>query len=227
MKKNGRFLSLMLMASSMLTIQSCETEENGPDIPYYKFTAANKEWLKLKEGENWVFETASGKQQKYTVHDIAEKIKEEYHPSNFGGIISGASSATYYYDEVEIEIRRTDSVSDNLLVFRRELPTGADKRHPPKGEGEFKFGGTWRNYRGSGVYEGIYGNINVGSNQMNSQSGAALQVRGVIYDNVIIISATLNSVAIQGSYIDYIYYAQQVGVIRMVSKTGEVWDRVP
>ncbi|WP_426490385.1 hypothetical protein [Hymenobacter sp. 102] len=215
------------MAFGTLAIQSCETEENEPDIPYYKFTATNKEWLKLKNGESWVFETTSGKQQKYIIHGIKEKIKEAYHPSNFGGIISGASSATYYYDEVEIEIMRTDSVNDNLLVFRRELPTGADKRHPPKGEGEFKFGGTWRNYRGSGVYEGIYGNINVSPNQVNYQSGTTLQVRGKVYNNVIAISATPNGTEIQKAYIDNIYYAQQAGVIRMVSKTGEIWDRVP
>ncbi|WP_187314665.1 hypothetical protein [Hymenobacter sp. BT190] len=210
----------------MLAIQSCETEENMPDIPYYKFTAANEEWLKLKKGENWIFETASGKQQKYIVYDIVEKIKEEYRPGNFGGIINGPSTATYYYDEVKIEVKRLDSIGENSLVFRRDLPTGADKRNPPRVDGQFKFGGTWWNYRGQSVNDGIYGNINIDSYRLDSQYRTTLQVKGIDYTNVILLSAN-SAPTYRGGYIEDIYYAQQAGIIRMVSRSGEIWDRVP
>lgn len=217
-------LALFLL---LTTLQSCEKKEEKPSPPYYQFSAADLQWTKLRQGDRWNFENSSGERQQYIIESIEEKIKGENRPSNFGGIISGSQPVTYFYDEVVVNIKRLDSLDYNSLNFKKGLPLGTDQRNPPLGNGEFKFGGRWGNYIGGFIYQEIFGNINVSSDQLELRNSLVLTVNGKSYDNVIVINGVPNILVFKKSYIKTIYYAQREGIIRMISRSGEVWNRVP
>ncbi|TGD83200.1 hypothetical protein [Hymenobacter wooponensis] len=201
-------------------------EDPQPTPPYYQFTPEDLQWLKFNTGDLWVFANASGKQQQYVIDEIKREIKQSYMPSNFGGIIAAPPKTTYYYDKVEFAIRRLDTLAYNRLEFRKSLPAGADDRNPPNSEGEFDFGGLWRNYLGGPVFEGVYGNLNVQPSQLLPQISSPLDLNGRHYKKVIMISTDLSNEYKGGkSYIRTIYYSQEEGIIRMISASGEIWDR--
>lgn len=221
------YLTSAVFGILLITIQSCEKEEEKPSIPYYQFSTADLKWLKSRQGDRWDFENSFGERQYYTIESIEEKIKEENRPSNFGGIISGSQPVTYFYDEVVVNIKRLDSLDYNSLKFKKGLPSGADQRNPPLGSGEFKFGGRWGSYIGGFIYQEIFGNINVSLGQLDLRNSLSLTVNGKIYDNVIVMNGVPNIIVFKKSYIKTIYYAQQEGIIRMISRSGEVWNRIP
>ena len=217
------------LSLALIGLQSCEKGEETPAIPYYKFTSDDMSWLNLNKGEEWIFETSSGKQQRYLVESIDEKIKQEYVPTSFGGIISGPQAVSYYYDEVKMNIKRTDTVYYNSLIFRKDIPLGTDKQNPPANGGEFQLGGRWGNYVGI-MFVGIIGSINVLPKQLELYNTTNMLINGKIYNRVVTITTDQPFYTSPGAtdkrYIKTIYYAQKEGVISMVSTTGEIWNRV-
>ncbi|WP_143436621.1 hypothetical protein [Hymenobacter crusticola] len=222
-RKIGVLVWCGFLLSSLL---SCKKEENGPTTPYYQFTDDDKLWLNSKQGDKWVFETETGKRQSYLIDTIQKKIKYENRDGNLG--FHWGSSVKFYSDEVKIEFTRLDSLGFYSLEFRRTLPKGADYYNPPSGNGEFAFGGLWRTYNGRFNFQQIAGNVNVAPSQLKLSSPITLTIRGKVYNRVIIISPDqLDNLFVEKTYINTMYYDQQNGVVRMVSTTGEVWDRLP
>lgn len=214
-----------LLGLALVSLLGCEYEEEQPEpnIPYYQFTADDRQWLSPQVGDTWVLETATGKQQRYQVENITESLHNGYTLSSYG-INLGSQQVLYYYDRAHIEIKRLDSLQYNTLYFERSLPTDASHDTPPPGNGEFKLHGPWRIYGGS--YWGLRGSLNPTPYQL--QNRITLEVKGRTYTDVVVMHADNLPGAVLGkTYIITLYYAQREGVVRMVSSTGEIWNRVP
>jgi hypothetical protein len=231
MRNMKRVLFTVMTCFALVCLQSCEYddgEEYKPHIPYYQFTAQDKLWFNYKVADSLLFETSTGKQQLYIVIEIKEEIKRGAGYSSFG--FFGPGNPQYYYDGITIELKRLDTLSYNKFEFRRTLPEDADSNYPPAGKGEFRFGGRWLNYNGGEFFNELFGNINVSSTQLDLRNTSKLIVRGKAYDNIITITPNQPNGLIWGTrkpYINTLYYDQKAGIVRMISTTNEVWDRVP
>jgi len=231
MKKMKTILFVVITCFILVSLQSCkydEGEEYKPQAPYYQFTSQDKLWFDFKLGDSLKFENANGRQQLYIIIEIIEEIKKGAGQAVFG--FFGPGNPKYYYDGIKVEFKRLDTLNYNTIEFRRTLPRNADSSYPPAGKGEFQFGGFWENYTGGFVFDGISGNINVVAGQLALQNTSQLIVRGKTYRNIMVISPGQLNGSILGDrkpYINELYYDQKGGVVRMVSKSGEIWDRIP
>jgi hypothetical protein len=232
MKQLSTIAQTALLGLALVSLPGCENddEEGKPIIPYYQFTADDMQWLNLKEGDKWVFETASGKQQRYIVQEVDKAIKRPNASGGGMGLNLAESSIKFYSDETTVEIKRLDSLGYNTLKFKRTLPATASYDSPPAGAGEFRFEGLWQTYRGEVLFGASYGNMNITSEQLRTPNIAALEVKGKTYSNVLLLHATRSTAGFLVAgfpYLQTMYYAQKEGIVRMVSKSGEVWDRLP
>ncbi|WP_133273995.1 hypothetical protein [Hymenobacter radiodurans] len=216
----------------LVSLQSCkydDGEEYKPHTPYYQFTAQDKLWFNYKVADSLIFENSTGKQQLYIVIEIKEEIKKGAGYASFG--FFGRGNPDHYYDGIKVELKRLDTLSYNRFEFRRTLPQGANilNGYPPGDKGEFKFGGDWTNYNGGETLREVSGNINVSSEQLDLRNTSKLIVRGKTYNNIITIIPSQPNGPIwetRKPYINTLYYDQKAGLVRMISKSGEVWDRI-
>lgn len=225
MKQVRNKIRSILLGLNLLAATGCEKqEEPAPAVPYYQFTADDRQWLTPKIGDTWVLETATGKQQRYQVESKAESLRNSYTQPGYGLSLSSPPTL-YYYDRAYIEIKRLDSLQYNTLYFRRSLPTSASWDNPPQGNGELTLSGHWWNYNGNTTTE-LGGNLNPAPDLL--QHRITMTVNGRLYTDVMIMNANQPPrTSPEKTYINTMYYAQREGVIRMVSSTGETWNRVP
>lgn len=230
MRNTKHILFIVMTCFTLVSLQSCEwfeEEEYKPQVPYYQFTAEDKLWLNYKLGDTLLFENSAGKQHFYIINEIKEEIKRK----NFKGTI-GCSSCSdpikYYFDRFEVRFKRLDTLYYNTIDFRRTIPKGVNDNNAPVGNGEFMVSGIWQSYIGDHAIDAPFTNLTILPSQLQLQNSQTLVVRGRIYNNVITISTKNYGVVLYYKpYINIVYYDQQSGIIRMISKTGEVWDRLP
>ena len=135
-----------------------------------------------------------------------------------------------------VRLARTDSIVgfSELRFYRNAAQfTGrpADGFDPNKSE--FYAQGEWNDFVGnSDPYASYYY-----CRGLSMPRGAALNgpfqqltVRGRAYKEVVTFIANTRASTcrpVSSSYMQELYYDRQVGMVRMVSQAGEVWERVP
>ena len=227
------WIGLVLLALGAGACKKEEPETEGlsfiDEVPYYRFTANDRLWLQAKQGDEWKLQNAGGYQRVYRIESVITEIqKAQYRPNGFLG---GQGALESYIDRTFVRIKRADSLRAGAqLQFYR----GAALLPAPS------IGVTDPNvsrFYATGAWNDFVGNSNLSNGGLQFPSGSLLQgpftplvVRGRQYNDVLaFIGAPLlpTSQPIPSSYMQELYYDRQVGLVRMVSRAGEVWDRVP
>ncbi|OGX89421.1 hypothetical protein BEN47_07220 [Hymenobacter lapidarius] len=230
--------SLLLLGSSACKKEDLDKEGLGyiSGIPYYHFTEKDLLWLRGREGDEWKFENARGYQRTYQVSTMQDiQAEHRYIPPTGSFINSG--KLLNYYDAARVYVTRTDSSrhSAGMLRFQRDaarlsnLNSGGSDPNT-----SWLFGsGEWYDFVGSGDFPGNW----IACRGLKFPSGpqmdgpfTQLVVRGKLYDEVLVFTGTPQSLGCRSlppSATQELYYDRQAGMARMVSTTGEIWDRIP
>ena len=232
---------LLLLLAVMLTlgISSCKKEDLDRDglshvngVPYYHFTDADRPWLQAKQGDEWRFENARGYQRVYQVTQIVQQTRA---PRKTPSGLLTAGVLQDYYDRITVQIGRTDSLrqSGELNFYRDAALTNPNSGGTDPATSQLYADGNWyefvgdidRNKRPCG-----YGDLAFLSGGALSSPFKELTVRGRQYKEVVACignTRALGCFPLPRYYLQELYYDRQAGLVRMVSRAGEVWDRVP
>ncbi|WP_375418576.1 hypothetical protein [uncultured Hymenobacter sp.] len=230
--------SLLLLGST-----ACEKEDEEREglsfvkgIPYYHFTDGDQPWLSARQGDEWKFVNKQGYQRVYQVRQIILDVQAENKEVQPPGLNLSKPELYNYYDQTTVRLTRTDSLrgGGELRFYRgAALRTNLNSGGVDKNTSRFYAKGDW--------YEFV-GNTDIISDYYSCRglkfpSGAALEgsftqltVSGRQYSEVVTFIGTdrgPDCAPVSGSYMQELYYDRRAGMVRMVSKAGEVWDRVP
>ena len=238
----SRILLYLLLGCSTVFSFSCKKEDVNSDglrmvkgVPHYHFTDSDKPWLSAQEGDIWKLENASGYQRIYKLW-VIEQLQAKNQKFGSPGIPTAAPKLLNYYDSRVMRINRLDSaLGAGEIRFYRDasllsaLNSGGSDKH----KSQFYAEGEWYDF---------VGNTNLISDYFSCQgmkfpSGANLEgpftqltVRGRQYNEVVVFTATDRGAtckAVPSRFMQEMYYDRRAGIIKMVSKAGEVWERVP
>lgn len=232
----------MLLSLGLLNSSACEktdAEREGlsfvDGVPYYHFTNEDRRWLGIKSGDEWKMENARGYQRVYRASVIANDLQKARYNNPPGSYITPAKPMAYQ-DIMYFRLARTDSIGGfSELRFYRDAarrtgyPTGSFD--PDKSE--FYAQGEGIDFIGnSDPHASVYY-----CRGLNMPRGAALNgpfqpltVRGRTYNEVVAFignSRDAGCGTVSSSYMQELYYDRQTGLVRLVSRAGEVWNRVP
>lgn len=227
----------MLIGLVLLGCKKDELEDSGlstaDGVPYYHFTDKDRLWLQVHQGDEWKLVNRQGYQRVYRVW-VIEDIKGASRSSS-GGIPS-SSKLLNYYDQVTLRLSRTDSAKSGAdLRFYRDaaMLTNLNSGGYALDRSRFYAEGEWYDFVGNtdliSDYYSCRGLKFPSDTQLNGPF-QQLVVRGRQYGEVIPFIATDRGptcAPVSSSYMRELYYDRQAGLVRMVSKAGEVWDRVP
>lgn len=235
--------SHLFIVSIALLVSACKKEADPvpglryvEGVPYYHFTAADQPWLQLQQGTEWRFENSRGYQRVYEVYQRWENTQAENRTLVPTGSFIGSAKLLNYYDELLVRVRRTDSLSSGgEFRFHRAAALKATLRvqgsDPTKSR--LYVAGEWSEF---------VGNTDLMSDQyacrgLKFPQAAALEgpfqqltIRGRPYTEVVTFTGTFrrpNCRPASYSFMQELYYDRQAGIVRMVSLSGEVWDRLP
>ena len=202
-------------------------------VRYYRFTANDRLWLQANVGDEWRFQNAQGYQRVYRVGQVITRIKEESRSTSMG--IPSFSKLLGYNDLSTVRIGRTDSARGYLeLRFYRDAAMRTNLNSGGYDENSSRF-------YAEGEDHEFVGNTDLISDYFHCRglkfpSGNALNgpfqqltVRGRQYPEVVAFVGAARGTtcpAVPSSYMQELYYDRQAGLVRLVSLTGEVWDRV-
>ena len=238
------WIGLVLLALGAGACKKEDPETEGLSfigaVPYYRFTANDRLWLQAKQGDEWKLENARGYQRVYRIAQVIQNIRAENKSTSFG--IPSSAKLESYYDQTTVRLARTDSIlpggfllgGGNLHFLRdARMLTNLNSGGFDKNASQFYIGGEF--------YEFV-GNTDLISDYFDCQGlkfpqGAALNgpfsqltVRGRQYNDVVAfigMSPRPSCAPGSSSRVQELYYDRQVGLVRLVSRAGEVWDRVP
>lgn len=219
-------LAIAVVVNSGFLLSSCVKGKQDP-APYYQFLPSDREWLQFSKGNTWVFENARGARHQFRVDTVVLREHEAAYSHPLGG---GPGSVLYYFDQFSMHVASLDSSGrGGTFKFVRE-PQDGNTSKPVV----FRPECVWYNYLGidSGSGGFIPYVLNLPLN-LGNPSFKQLTIRNVSYTHIIEINATTTS-TIRGQWplytatvIKQILYDQQAGIIRLLSISGEVWERVP
>ncbi|QNH60824.1 hypothetical protein [Hymenobacter sediminicola] len=241
MSKTHILMYLLLSWATVLS-SSCKKEETVDGlrmidgIPYYHFTDSDKPWLSAQEGEVWRFENQQGVQRGYRVNKVYQQNKADKREYGPPGIPSGTPKLLSYHDRVTVWLSATDSMRGTQEIqFHRDaaMLSNSISGGYDKNRSQFYVEGMWY---------GFVGNTNLNSDYFNcwglkfprgeNLNGPFMQitVRGRQYNDVIAFIGTdrgPSCPSAPSSFMQELYYDRRAGMVKMVSKAGEVWERVP
>ena len=233
-------LRCLLMGLALLGSSACKKTDPEIDglsfvdgVPYYHFTDNDRFWLGTNTGDEWKMENAQGYQRVYRASVIIHDIKKARYASP--GFIN-PSKPLAYEDIIYVRLARTDSIVgfSELRFYRGAAKlTGSPAGSFDPDKSEFYAQGEWDDFVGNS-------DPHVSSYYCRGLSmprGAALNgpfqqltVRGRAYNEVMAFIGNIRDPScrpVSSSFMQALYYDRQVGMVRMVSLAGEVWDRVP
>ena len=239
--KPFRFAPATLIAFGLLGPTSCKKESpeveglsyvNG--VPYYRFTDSDQLWLQTQQGANWKFQNSRGIQRTYSV-TLSQRLQAENKQVQSPGPNFAAPKLFNYYDSAVLGVSSSDTANTGVGGQFRFYRDAAYPIRNAAGSGPSQFyaAGEWFKFIGNTDEQSDYyacpGLKFPGGSQLNGPF-LFLTVRGKQYSEVLLFAATTrkqNCSVPTGSSIKDLYYDRQAGVVRMVSLSGEVWDRVP
>ena len=231
------FLPFLLFAAF-----ACEKEPpTGPglrtvnDVPYYYFTETDKPWLGLQQNEVWQFENARGYRQVYKV-SVSDLIQAEDWAYSPPGPSFASPKLLSYFDQQTVYLNRTDSLrGGGTFRFFRDaaLLTNLSSGGKDKNKSRFYAKGEWYTFVGNTDLISDY----YSCHGLRFPDGAALNgpfqqrtIRGRQYNEIVVMTGTYRGkdcAPTPPSFLQEILYDRQAGIVRMESKAGEVWERVP
>ncbi|GAA4380678.1 hypothetical protein [Hymenobacter koreensis] len=222
MKTYLRLLPSQLLLGLLLTAVSCSKDKT---LPYYQFTAEDRKWLTAKNGDVWAFENAQGKRMRFQLHNVREEKATVTEPGTF------KMEDQYHHDRYSVAMFRLDTVLSNLshFEFKRDLPTGTTYKNAPKDNGQFHIKAHWDGYIGNPSRERP-GELNLPAVEEMSSRFQQLTVRNRRYENVLEVTSDgqCSTCFIPGGIpFHKLYYDQRYGVVRLIERNGDVWDRLP
>lgn len=239
-----RYSFLYLLIGGLVSASTACTREPVPTpglriingVPYYFFTDADSPWLQLTLGTEWRFENSHGNQRTYELYQRLEKRREEARTVVPVGSLIGKSELIKYYDDVLVRIRRTDSLGGGgeFHFFRNAalLATYRSEGTNPH-TSQLYIEGTWSDFIGNTDLQSDYYRCR----GMKFPSGVALEgpfqqltIRGRTYPEITEFVTTYRGpdcAPTPASFMRVLYYDRRAGIVRMVSTTGEIWDRIP
>ena len=245
--KPFRFAPAILIAFGLLGPTSCKKESpeveglsyvNG--VPYYHFTTTDQLWLQARQGDEWKFENTQGYRRAYRL-TVTQELRAEHLSRPPVGSIIGSAKLLNYFDTAFLRVSRTDSnrtaINDGagMLRFSRDaaLLTNLNSGGKDPNTSWFYVKGEWYDFVGNtDLISDYYTCRGLKFPQAAALSGpfASLTVRGWLYTEVVAFVGTprgADCAPLPPSYMQELYYDRQAGLVRMVSLSGEVWDRVP
>lgn len=231
-----------LMLASLVLLSSSACKKTDPEaeglsfvdgVPYYHFTDNDRPWLQSRQGDEWRLVNANGYQRVYRA-GIIQTLQGENKSTSSG--IPGHTKLLNYYDQVTVGISRIDSSrGGGSLRFYRDaaMLTNLNSGGFDRNTSRFYAEGEWYEFVGNTDLISDY----YSCRGLKFPSGAALNgsfqqltVRGRQYNDVVAFIGTSRGptcTPVPSSYMQELYYDRRAGLVRMVSLTGEVWDRVP
>ncbi|MBT9394491.1 hypothetical protein KLP40_15065 [Hymenobacter sp. NST-14] len=240
-----RSLLLHFLVSGLLLAGTSCSQEPVPTpglrtvngVPYYFFTEADAPWLQLAMGTVvWQFENARGQQRTYELYQRLEKQQMEERTVVPVGSFIGKSDLIKYYDDVLVRVRRTDSLGGGgeFHMYRGPaLLASYPSQGTNPGTSQLYVEGTWTEFIGSTDPQSDYNRCRGIKFPMGDALAGPFQqltVKGLTYPEVVELVATNRGpdcAPVPASYMRVLYYDRHAGIVRMVSDSGEVWDRLP
>lgn len=247
--KPFRFSLALVVAVGLHGLAACKKESPEVEgltyvkgLPYYRFTDADRLWLRAKQGDERKFENILGYRRVYRVSAVLERVRAEQKEFTGPGLLSNSAVLVNYYDQTTVRMSRIDSILPSGFVLG-----GGDLRFYRAAAllSNLSSGGRNKNasrFYAKGEWSEFVGNTDLISDYyycrgLKFPNGSALNgpftsltVRGRQYTEVVAFIGTSRGstcAPVSQSYMQELYYDRQAGILRMVSVAGEVWDRVP
>lgn len=229
----------------LLFSTSCRKTEVSVDglrmvngVPYYYFTEADQPWLQIRQGDVWQFRNAQGSERTYTVYQrwsvIQQENREIIPPGSF---INNTPKLLNYNDHILLRIRRTDSLGQGggEFQFHRDAARNPSQPLEPanKNRSQFYVNGQWTEFVGdTDLNDSTYPcrGLKFPAQPALNAPFQQLTVQGKLYTEVLLFRGNRQNSDCSNAptpSIEALYYDRQAGIVRMVSKTGQVWDRIP
>ncbi|WP_426491608.1 hypothetical protein [Hymenobacter sp. 102] len=206
------------------------------DVPYYFFTEADAPWLQLAAGTVWQFENSRGQQRTYELYQRLDNRQMEERTVVPVGSFIGKSELIKYYDDILVRVRRTDSLGSGGEFHMYRGPALLAS-YPSQGTNprasQLYVEGTWTEFIGSTDPQSDYYRCRGIKFPMGTALEGPFQqltVKGRTYPEVVELVATNRGpdcAPVPASYMRVLYYDRLAGIVRMVSDSGQVWDRLP
>jgi hypothetical protein len=205
-------------------------------VPYYFFTEADTPWLQLAAGTVWRFENARGQQRTYELYQRLDNRQTADRTVVPVGSFIGKSELIKYYDDVLVRVRRIDSLGGGGEFHMYRGPALLAS-YPSQGTNprasQLYVEGTWTEFIGSTDPQSDYYRCRGIKFPMGATLEGPFQqltVKGRTYPEVVELVATNRGpdcAPVPVSYVRVLYYDRRAGIVRMVSDSGQVWDRLP
>ena len=239
--KPFRYAPTLIVAFGLLGLASCKKESLNEEglsyvngVPYYRFTDADRLWLQTQQGAEWKLENVRGTQHIYSV-TVRQRLQAENREVQSPGPNFASPKLFNYYDSAVLGVNSSDTANTGVGGQFRFCRDAAYPIRNAAGSGPSQFyaAGEWFKFIGNTDEQSDYyacpGLKFPGGSQLNGPF-LFLTVRGKQYSEVLLFAATTrkqNCSVPTGSSIKDLYYDRRAGLVRMVSLSGEVWDRVP
>lgn len=236
-----RLLLALLVLPGGSACEKADPEADGlayvGKVPYYHFTDDDRRWLQFKAGDEWRFQNAQGQQRIYQV-SVAERLKKGDYSYSSG--LPGSSKLLSYYDHTTVRANRIDTITSGVrgyvdLRFYRDaaMLTNLSAGGYDNGRSQFYAVGEFYEFVGNtDLISDYYDCRGLKFPRAAALNGpfVTLTVRGRQYTEVVAFVGTARGTtcpAVPSVYMQELYYDRQAGLVRMVSRAGEVWERVP
>ncbi|MEE9407625.1 MAG: hypothetical protein V3V28_06070 [Polaribacter sp.] len=217
MKKAIYLTAIIIFMSSCNNFGDLFGDDNN-SIAYYNFKDSDlNKLLDYKINDSLVFVNQLNEKRKFLILN-SKKAKRRY--SVGMGFFGGGAASYFYYDEKEIEIESLDSIHLCFDIRFSRWPIDTDqakddyyKEFPSKLNGYLKYFPYWN---GEDSYIDII-DLRIKTN---------LNIKGKIYNNVIILKSDNNQIIIGNNYnkdVHIIYYDEKYGIIGFDDLNGNEW----
>ncbi|MCC3158490.1 hypothetical protein LJ737_14665 [Hymenobacter sp. 15J16-1T3B] len=220
----AKILPFLIVAAGAQT--SCgllQTEPPCPEEKYYAFTASDRQWQQFAPEQQWTFENQQHVRRQYRVGRVESREKVPLWQSG-----AQTEYLDYYFDDWSMRIERVDSVGLLGYFDLRRIPV---YQHYDRSRLNAEF--YWPGYAGQhNDMGGTYSNYLEFGEDLTVTNFRALTIRGKTYPSVTSFRASSIAINRVGSspfweITSEVDYDQQSGVVRFVTKNGNVWERIP